>query len=333
MILKKIFVTGASGFIGSNLVNELTKQGYIVSALLRKNASHPFLEELLLTRIEGDLFSQKILDNAIKKCDAVIHCAAIISFDEKNSRETYHVNITGTNNILKAAMKHNKRVVFVSTASTIGIPQKLPQVMAETTSYSFEERNPYSHSKHIAEKQVLRYVKEGLHATIVNPSTVYGKGDLHGTGALLYGLIEKYPVLIAPPGGCSVVAVQDVVIGIIEALEKGKKGERYILTHENITYQHLFFILRKVIKKSSIPLLRAPPFLGSLAVKTIRALDIPSAIMTPSVFGYLFQFRYLTNQKARNDLSWSPTIPIEQAINEGYLFFVKQKETFTDNGH
>jgi dihydroflavonol-4-reductase len=302
-------------------VRALVERNHSVSALLRHGASHPLLEGIRFKTIQGDLFSQKILDDAIKECDAVIHCAAVVSFDEKNWRETYQVNVTGTDNILKAALKHNKRVVFVSTASTIGTPRKQQQIMDETTPYSFEDRNPYTHSKHIAEKHVQLSVKQGLDATIVNPSSVYGKGDIHGTGTLLYGLIEKYPVFIAPPGGCSVVAVQDVVAGIIAALEKGKKGERYILTSENITYHHLFCLLRTVIKRSSFPLMRAPQFLGSWSIKTIRALNLSSPIITPSVLSYLFNYRYLDNSKARKDLRWEPVVDIERAINEGYAFY------------
>ncbi len=330
---RNIFVTGGSGFIGSNLVRALVERNHSVSALLRHGTSHPLLEGINFKRIEGDLFSRKILDNAIQHCDAVIHCAAVVSFDEKNWRETYHVNVTGTDNILKLALKHKKKVVFVSTASTIGTPQKQPHVMDETTPFSFEERNPYSHSKHLAENHVLQYVKQGLDATMVNPSTVYGKGDIHGTGALLYGLIEKYPVFIAPPGGCSMVAVQDVVAGIIAAIEKGKKGERYILTHENITYYRLFCLLRKVIKRSSLPLLKVPQCFGSLGVKIIQTLDISSPIMTPSVLSYLFNYRYLDNRKAKKELGWEPLVDIEQAIDEGYAFYCTAKTKKDNNGN
>lgn len=330
---RNIFVTGGSGFIGSNLVRALVERNHSVSALLRHGASHPLLEGINFKRIEGDLFSHAVLDNAIKDCDAIIHCAAVVSFDEKNWRETYHVNVTGTDNILKAALKHKKRVVFVSTASTMGIPLKQPHLMNETTPYPFQEKNPYSHSKYLAEKHALQYVKQGLDVTIVNPSTVYGKGDVHGTGALLYRLIEKYPVFIAPPGGCSVVAIQDVVAGIIAALYKGKKGERYILTHENITYYRLFCLLRKVIKNSSLPLMKVPRCLGSLGIKAIEALNISSNIITPSVLSYLFNYRYLDNSKARKELGWEPVVGIEQAIQEGYAFYCNYCNVKENNGN
>lgn len=331
-LFKNIFVTGGSGFIGSNLVRTLVEGKYSVSVLLRHGSSHPLLEGIRFKKIQGDLFSHKILDNAIQHCDAVIHCAAVVSFAEKNWRETYHVNVTGTDNILKAALKHKKRVVFVSTASTMGIPQKQPRLMNETTPYPFQEKNPYSHSKYLAEKHALQYVKQGLDVTIVNPSTVYGKGDVHGTGALLYGLIDKYPVFIAPPGGCSVVAVSDVVAGIIAALEKGKKGERYILTAENITYHRIFYLLRNVIKHSSLPLLKVPQFIGFFGVKTIEALDISSKIITPAVLSYLFNYRYLDNSKTRKELGWEPMTSIEHALQEGYAFYCSARRN-ENNGN
>jgi dihydroflavonol-4-reductase len=331
-VYRNIFVTGGSGFIGSNLILELVRNNYTVSALMREGSSHPLLEAVPYKKMQGDLFSHDVLDIAIKDCDVVIHCAAVVSFDEKNWRETYHVNVTGSENILKAALKHQKKVVFVSTASTCGAPQQHPQIMDETTQYSFKEKNPYTHSKHIAEKHLQQYVKKGLDAIIVNPSTVYGKGDINGTGAALYTLMEKYPIFVAPPGGCSVIAVQDVVAGIIAALTKGKKGEKYILTAENISYYHLFMMLRKTIRKSTMPLMKVPKFVESPCAKILQLLKMQSNIITPSVLSYLFNYRYLDNSKAKRVLGWKPQMAIEQAIEEGYTFYMKERQA-RDNGN
>ncbi len=325
MVFKTILITGASGFIGANLTRELIQQKYTVSALLRKNASHPFLNNLPIERIEGDLFSHALLDSAIANCDAMIHCAAFISFDEKDKREMYHVNVTGTENICKYALKHKKRVVFVSTASTMGTPTRNSTLLDEKHPFVFKNISSYSHSKYLAEQCVLHYVKKGLNAVIVNPSTVYGAGDLKGTGPSLYKLLSQNPVFFAPPGGSSVIAVQDVVSGIIAALKNGKTGERYILTAENIRYKELFKKIIQQCKGNSLPIITLPSFTESLGLFFLDKIPLQSKTITPTVFRYLFQFRYLNNKKALEELHWRPIVSIQDALREGYLFYKEQK--------
>lgn len=321
MIYTKIFVTGANGFIGSNIVKSLSENGHKISILLRKNASHPFLKELPLKHMQGDLFMHSVIDSAIANCDAIIHCAAFVSFDESDKREIYHVNVTGTNNICKYALKHKKRVVFVSTASTMGAPTKTRTLIDEKKPFLFKNLSSYSHSKYLAEQLVLAYVKKGLDAVIVNPSTVYGAGDVKGTGPSLYGLISTKPIFFAPPGGCSAIAVYDVVSGIIAALEKGKTGERYILTANNIYYKDLFKIILKESKASALPLITIPSFTESLLSFLLDKIKLQSKTITPTVLQYLFRFRYLNNEKALDKLHWKPIISLEQAVHEGYVFY------------
>ena len=326
-MVKTILITGASGFIGANLAKELLAKGYVISTILRKNASHPFLNNLPIERNEGDLFSHALLDSAIAQCDTVIHCAALISFDEKDKREIYHVNVTGTENICKYALKHKKKVIFVSTASTMGTPTRNPTLLDERQPFVFKNISSYSHSKYLAEQCVLHYAKKGLDTVIVNPSTVYGAGDLKGTGPSLYRLFSQNPVFFAPPGGSSVIAVQDVVSGVIAALYNGKKGERYILTGENIRYKELFSHVLKICKSREPSLVTIPSIAEGLGCFVLQKIPMKSKTITPTVLHYLFQFRYLDNQKAQKELHWTPTIPIKQALKEGYVFY-KEHERY-----
>lgn len=328
MIYKKVFITGGNGFIGANLIIALINQEYDVSALIHKGSTHPFLKQIPFKIIEGDLFDYKKINKIIKECDAVIHCAARVSFNEKEKREIYHTNVEGSNIIFRLVLKHKKKVVFISTASSIGRPTKKPILLKETEPFVFEDISSYSHSKYLAEQNLLRFVKKGLKGIIVNLSTVYGAGDLHGTGPSLYALIKKYPIFFAPPGGCSVIAVEDVCSGIIAALEKGRIGERYILTNENITYKKLFEIMLKVIKKKNIYCISLPTFIASFGLYMLKNLPISSKIITPSVFSNLFRYRYLSNEKAKKELGWKPLISVEEAIIQGYIFYQSQCEKY-----
>lgn len=320
--MKKIFVTGATGFIGSNLVKKLIEKRYQVYILQRKK-THPFLNGLDIQRIDGDILNYAILEKYIAPCDAIIHLAALISFNEKDARSLYEINVVGTKNILRAAGKLKKRVVIVSSASTIGKPSSNKKLMNEDEKFIFPQ-NSYAHSKYLEEQLTLEAVKKGLDAIIVNPSTVYGAGDMWGNAGLLVNLLKKYPVYIAPSGGCSVIAVQDVASGIIAALEKGRAGKRYILTAENISFKSLFEVVYKIIgtKRKIISL---PKFFSAIGIFFLEKFPLKSRIITPAVMENLFLYRYLDNSKAKKELQWSPVIPLEQAIRE-MLNFQEQRE-------
>ncbi len=318
---KTVFVTGATGFIGANLVKKLSMDGYTIRALVRKGSNHPFLEHLPIKRVDGDILDYKLLEKETKECDVIIHLAALISFNEEQRRSIYELNVVGTNNILKAAEKNNvRKIVFVSSAATVGAPTKENNVLNEDACFVFKETNSYSHAKYIAEQNVLRYVKNGGSAVIVNPSTVYGAGDIWGNSGSLLQIIKKYPIHFAPPGLCAVVAVQDVVEGIILAMENGKSGQRYLLTNENISFQHLFEIIHKVIKKRKGIFFKVPFFLYIPVCFALKKAKISSKIITPYVVANLFKKRFFDNNKAKKELVWEPKVPIQQAIEEMYLF-------------
>lgn len=318
---KKVFVTGATGFIGANLVKTLLQQGYDVHALVRKGSTHPFLHSLNIEKKEGDLFDipPSLLEKYCEPCDAIIHLAAMISFNEKDSRSLYEINVHGTKKILSVAEKQKKRIVFVSSGSTIGKPSSEKKIMNEKERFIFPQ-NGYAHTKYLGEQVTIRAAQRGVDAVIVNPSTVYGAGDTWGNAGLVVQLLKKYPVFIAPPGGCSVIAVQDVVTGIIAALEKGKSGERYILTAENISYKKLFETIYDVFGKKR-KIRAVPQFFGILATTLLKKIPTSSPIITPAVMENLFLHRYLDNSKAKKELSWMPVTPLDQAIREMVTFY------------
>lgn len=316
-----IFVTGATGFIGANLVKKLLQQGYEVHALVRKRSTHPFLHNLKIEQKEGDLFDipPSLLEKYCEPCNAIIHLAAMISFNEKDSRSLYEINVHGTKKILSAAEKQKKRIVYVSSGSTIGKPSSEKKIIDEREHFIFPQ-NGYAHTKFLGEQLILRATQRGADAIIVNPSTVYGAGDTWGNAGLVVQLLKKYPIFIAPPGGCSVIAVQDVTTGIIAALEKGKSGERYILTAENISYKRLFELIYDVLgKRRTIRTL--PQFFGILATTLLKKIPTSSPIITPAVMENLFLHRYLDNSKAKKELCWIPATPLDQAIREMVTFY------------
>lgn len=329
----KILVTGATGFVGANLVRHLVQQGRDVRILVRKNSHHPFLEGLQIERVEGELNDPGQLCEACANCDTVFHLAVRISFNRQDYAQTYETNVSGTRHILRAALNADvKKFVHVSSCAAIGVPNASQELLNENAVFPEEQkRASYPYSKWLAEQEVFPFVTQGLNASIANLSTVYGAGDKTLNSGSIIKLVYKYPVFCAPPGGCSLIAVEDVISGLISLAEKGKAGERYILTGENKTYQEVFDTIAQVVKNKRITkvlpaISRFPMRLTARFIERISThLGLPSKLLTEDVVMNLFFYRYLDNKKAKQELGWQPKTDLKTAVKEAFEFYKTQK--------
>ncbi len=330
--MTKVLVTGATGFIGANLVKHLVEQGNDVRILVRHNSGHPFIDGLHVEKIVGDLNDHGQLRVACGGCQQVFHLAARISFNQNDYEETYNVNVMGTRHLLRAALDAGvEKFVHASSAATIGTPSSSTVFMNEETSFQDELKKPsYAYSKWLAEEEVRYAISQGLNASISNISTVYGAGDKTLNAGSLIAAISKFPVFIAPPGGCSVVSVKDVVSGLIAIANKGRAGERYILTGENITFLSIFDTIAQVVKNKGVERI-LPDFSVFFAKNSARIIErvssllgVPSKLLTEDVVRNLFYFRYLDNTKAKRELDWQPQIDFRTAVKEAFEFYKSQ---------
>ena len=254
----KCFVTGASGFIGANLVHELTARGHEVKALLRPTSDLRGLAGAAFERVDGDVSDRDRLIAAMRGCDWCFQVAASYHLWLKDYAPMYAANVQGTRNVLEAAARAGcSRIVYTSTVGCIGLPKALNgSVMPtdEATPVSGAQMsNHYKKSKWEAELVARELAKQGLPIMIVNPSAPVGPRDVKPTptGQVIVDFLNRtMPAYLDT--GLNWVHVRDVAIGHVLAAEKGRIGERYILGHAegNWTMKEAFDVLAQI---SGIP--------------------------------------------------------------------------------
>jgi dihydroflavonol-4-reductase len=250
----KCFVTGASGFIGANLVHELVARGHSVKALLRAGSDTRGLTGVDYERVEGDVSDRAPLKEAMFGCDWCFHVAASYHLWLKDYKPMYAANVEGTRNVLEiAAAAGCSKIVYTSTVGCIGYPTSVDGRITpsdETVPVSEAQMtNHYKLSKWQAERVAIQFARNGLPIVIVNPSAPVGPCDVKPTptGQVIVDFLNrKMPAYLDT--GLNWVHVQDVAIGHVLAAEKGALGERYILgsAEGNWTMQQAFAVLQEL---------------------------------------------------------------------------------------
>lgn len=250
---KKVFVTGGTGFVGANLVRLLLDEGYQIKALVRESSNLSNLKGLEIELVIGDL-NEPDLHEKMKDCEVLFHVAAHYSLWKKDKDSLYKSNVLGTKNILNCAKKANiQRTIYTSSVAAIGV-RKDGKIADENYQSPVENLiSDYKKSKYYAEQEVIKAVELGQDIVIVNPSTPIGAYDLKPTPTgdiILRFLMGKMPAYVNT--GLNFIDVKDVAKGHILALERGKKGDRYILGNENLSLKDF------LEKLASITGLKAP---------------------------------------------------------------------------
>jgi len=249
------FVTGATGFIGSNLVHELLARGHRVKALLRPGADERGLAGLEIDRLAGDVLDRALLDRELAGCDWCFHAAASYQLWMRDYAPMYLVNVEGTRNVLEAAGRAGcKKIVYTSTVGCIGLPLPANGSTIPSTESAVptddQLSNDYKRSKFQAEAVAMELFREKhIPIVIVNPSAPIGPGDGKPTptGQIIVDFLNRrLPAYLDT--GLNWVHVRDVAIGHILAAEKGVCGRRYILGHQhgNWTMQQTLATLESI---------------------------------------------------------------------------------------
>ncbi|RKD20385.1 nucleoside-diphosphate sugar epimerase [Pelobium manganitolerans] len=243
-----ILVTGASGFLGAELVKQLLATESHVRCLKRKTSAIPKKLQAFSERIEwveADILDFSDLEDAFDGVNQVYHCAALVSFDEKLKAQMLAVNAEGTANVVNLCLQFGvQKLVHVSSIAALGNGENGAAITEKSFWEGFEIKDAYAVSKYRAEMEVWRGMHEGLNAVIVNPSVIIGAdAGTQGSGALFQTV--KNGISFYTAGATGLVDVEDVARCMILLMHSSASRERYILNAENISYQKLFASIAK----------------------------------------------------------------------------------------
>jgi len=320
----KAFVTGATGFIGSNVARALLKRGNEVCALVRPTADRSNLAGLDVRPVEGDLLDFESLKRGMDGCSQVYHVGALYSFWVRPRRLVYDVNVEGTRNVLRAARDQGmEKVVYTSSVAALGLRED-GRPADETTPVELSDViGDYKKSKYLAEQVALEFA-EDLPVVIVNPSFPVGPGDIKPTPTgqtILDFLNRKMPAYVDT--GMNVVDVEDVALGHLLASEKGRVGERYILGGENLTMKQLLDLLAEITGLPA-PRFRLPyfPILAASFLNAGFCKLFPGCTprMTPQTIRMSRHLMFFDPSKAVEELGF-PQTSARQALSKAVAWF------------
>jgi dihydroflavonol-4-reductase len=320
----RVLVTGASGFLGVNLVWALREHGLTVRAFVRRPPHGP--QWAGLDDVEfaiGDVRNPKQIEDALDGVTGVLHAAALTRIVPRPRSDAYRINVDGTRNVCAAALRAGvRRLVFTSSASTIAPGTGTLPTNGDGMGNQERIRAPYYASKRWAEQVVREFNALGLETITFCPGYLLGPRDARPTTneLLLYAARRRWPVL--PPGGMNIMDVREAARAHVRALWLGQPGERYVLAGPYCSYADLGRIVRRILGSGDVWVLpRWTRYACSipLAIASGVFADLPNGLTVPS-FQYGFVCYHLSG--ARADQTFGLTHrPAEETVRDTLRWF------------
>jgi dihydroflavonol-4-reductase len=316
--MRTAFVTGATGFLGINLVKLLVEDGWHVTALHRKSSDLRYLKRFDVVLKEGAITDRDSLLSAFpESVDAVFHVAANTSMWSKWNDQQYSDNVIGTRNMVEIAMlKKAGRFIHTSSISAYGHHDNV--VDENTVPNALSSRINYCRTKFLAELEVDKGIAMGLDAVVVNPCDIMGPFDSHNWAQMIQA-VHNNDVPGIPTGRGNFCHVYDVAKGHISAFEKGRTGERYLLAGIDASFKEVFNTIERLMcKKESQFVL--PKWTMQLVVPfyLIRSvLDGKEPILTTEKVLEMTLPKFVSAKKAMAELDYRIT-PLQTSIRDSY---------------
>lgn len=321
----KIAMTGGSGHVGNVLCRNLVKNGYQVKVLVHENEDD--LLAIGADILKGNVLDQKVVDELCRNADVVFHLAAKISIDKKDRELVYKTNVEGTQHVINGCRMQNTRLIHFSTIHTYGTHNALEKLDESAPVIDFSPIN-YENSKAEAERRVMKAAAEGMHAVVLNPTAIIGPFD-YQPSLLGQALIKIHnnalPMLVE--GGYDFVDVRDVVDAAIAAADRGRSGEKYILSGHWLSLKELSktiaaitgrktptLVASRLVAQVGLPFIQAyASITGNHPLYTAESLEILKS-----------SHRNISNEKARKELGMN-TRPIEESLTDIFEWYKNHK--------
>jgi nucleoside-diphosphate-sugar epimerase len=319
--MNNVFITGATGYIGSKLALKLATNGDTIHALCRSNSKNRYLDHPNIKFFPGDICNRESVLKAMNTCRYVYHLAAYVSAWAKKPQTYTDINIRGTEIILETALKQGiEKTLFTSSAGVFG--PTLKGLTDEKSTVKIDSLTDYGNSKAAADRKVQFYIGKGLKAVIVYPTRVFGPGLLTESNSITkiihFYIRNKFGFI--PGNGKNIgnyAFIDDVVDGHLLAMRKGKSGEKYILGGSNISFNDFFNKLSIVTGKKHI-LVHIPKWAMLSFAKSQELMAnsfgkkplITRKWVRKSLYNWI-----LTSRKAKQELGYGIT-PFEEGITQ-----------------
>ncbi len=248
----RVLITGANGLLATNVIIELLARNYLVRGLLRNPQKfcghrHPNLELL-----QGDITDNEFLEKAVRDCDHLIHTAAITDQNLVSYNDYHQVNVSAVNELIKISIREKvKRFVYISSANVFGHGSKKNPGNEQTPPRKPFTASHYAMSKLRGQQIVLNHQDE-IDVVVTCPSLMLGPYDSGPSSGRIILIGYNKKIILCPPGGKNIVHVKDAAIGVVNALEKGKSGEIYLLANENLSYKEFFQKLSAATERNPV---------------------------------------------------------------------------------
>ena len=318
-----VLVTGASGFVGSAVARKLAERGFAVRALVRPSSPRGNFSDFPCDLVEGDLRDPASLRSAVKGARFLFHVAADYRLWAPDPEEIVRNNLTGTRGIMEAALDAGvQRIVYTSSVATLSLKDGPSDESRPLTPEG--AIGAYKRSKVVAEREVERLVAErGLPAVIVNPSTPIGPRDIKPTPTgriIVEAATGKMPAFVET--GLNLVHVDDVAEGHLQAFDKGRIGERYVLGGQDASLREMLAVIAELSsrKPPTVTLPQGPLFPLAHAAEAVAKLTGKEPFLTADALRMSRYKMFFSSAKAERELGYRAR-PYRMALADAIAWF------------
>lgn len=320
----RTFVTGGTGFVGGAIVDALVAEGRDVVALARSDEGAGALEERGARPARGDILDGADVERAARGCEVVYHAAGVNEFCVRDPTPMFRANVDGTRTVVEAAARAGaRRVVYTSSAAAIG--EAKGALGREDTPHRGSFLSAYERSKFEGERAAFESARAaGIELVSVNPASVQGPGRTHGTAKLLLDYLNGKLSLVVD-SRFSLVDVADCSRGHLLGEERGRPGERYLLSGATLTVREAVELLGQVAGLDARPRALPPPLAlaGATAVELVSRVRGRKAPVCREMVRTLLHGHAYDGSRATRELGLVYT-PIEESLQRTLSWYVDQ---------